>query len=64
MLKSAYIMNNIAQNSKEITRCSLCKIRSYSFCRCLKEDELKVFSNISSEKIFSDKENIFLQQDV
>ena len=64
MLKSAYIMSNITQNSEEITRCSLCKIRSYSFCRCLKEDELKVFSNISSEKKFSDKENIFLQQDV
>jgi len=64
MLKSEYIMSNITQNSEEITRCSLCKIRSYSFCRCLKEDELKVFSNISSEKKFSDKENIFLQQDV
>ena len=26
------------------TRCALCGIRPYSFCRCLNEDELKVFS--------------------
>ena len=28
------------------SRCSVCKIRSYSFCRCLKEHELRVFSDI------------------
>ena len=41
------------------TRCALCGIRPYSFCRCLNEDELKVFSKISSERMFSDKQNIF-----
>ena len=45
------------------TRCALCGIRPYSFCRCLNEDELKVFSKISSERMFSDKQNIFLQQE-
>jgi CRP/FNR family transcriptional regulator len=57
---------NTAQYAKaenKHTRCSVCKIRSYSFCRCLKEHELKVFSDISFEKKFSDKKNIFLQQD-
>ena len=45
------------------TRCALCGIRPYSFCRCLNEDELKVFSKISSERMFSDKQNVFLQQE-
>ncbi len=45
------------------TRCALCGIRSYSFCRCLNEEELKVFSKISSERAFSDKQNVFLQQE-
>ena len=44
-------------------RCSLCKIRSYSFCRCLHDDELKVFQEISIEKKFENNQNIFLQQD-
>ncbi len=45
------------------TRCSLCKIRSYSFCRCLHDDELKVFQEISTEKKYENNQNIFLQQD-
>jgi len=45
------------------TRCALCGIRPYSFCRCLNEDELEVFSKISSERMFSNGSNIFLQQD-
>jgi len=45
------------------TRCALCGIRPYSFCRCLNEDELEVFSKISSERMFSDKQNVFLQQE-
>ena len=55
-----------AELTKQFTdknRCSECKIRSYSFCRCLQEDKLKEFSNISTEKKFDDKQNIFLQQD-
>jgi len=44
-------------------RCSECKIRPHSFCRCLEEDQLKEFSGISSDKVFEDKQNIFLQQD-
>ena len=55
-----------AQLNKEFnekSRCSECNIRSYSFCRCLQEDKLKEFSNISSEKKFQNKTNIFLQQD-
>ena len=44
-------------------RCSVCKIRSYSFCRCLPEEKLQLFSKISTEKEFKDKETIFLQQD-
>jgi len=45
------------------TRCAVCKIRSYSFCRCLPEEKLKIFSKISKEKEFKDKETIFLQQE-
>jgi len=45
------------------TRCTSCKVRPYSFCRCLKEEELKHFAGISSEKNFVDKQNIFLQSD-
>ncbi len=47
---------------KRSTRCAVCKIRSYSFCRCLHDDQLKVFSEISAEKEFRDKQTIFLQQ--
>ena len=32
------------------TRCAVCKIRSYSFCRCLPEEQLNIFSNISEDK--------------
>jgi len=45
------------------SRCNICKIRTYSFCRCLPEDKLKFFSNISFEKQYSDKQNIFIQND-
>ena len=44
-------------------RCNICKIRSYSFCRCLNDDDLEVFSKVSFEKKYTDKENIFLQND-
>ena len=44
-------------------RCNICKIRSYSFCRCLNDDELEVFSKISFQKNYTNKENIFLQND-
>jgi len=44
-------------------RCSVCKIRPYSFCRCLPDEKLKVFSSISKEKEFINKETIFLQQE-
>ena len=47
---------------KPSARCAVCKIRSYSFCRCLHDDQLKVFSEISAEKEFGDKQTIFLQQ--
>ena len=55
-----------AQLNKEFnkkSRCSECNIRPYSFCRCLQEENLKEFSNISSDKKFQDKANIFLQLD-
>ncbi len=45
------------------TRCNICKIRSYSFCRCLDEEKLHVFSKISLEKNYTNKENIFIQND-
>jgi len=45
------------------TRCSICKIRSYSFCRCLNEDQLEIFSKVSFEKKYVDKQNIFFQND-
>ena len=44
-------------------RCAVCKIRSYSFCRCLPEEKLKYFSGISVEKEFKNKQTIFLQQE-
>jgi len=46
-----------------VNRCSICKVRTYSFCRCLDEDKLKDFSNVSFEKSFLNKQNIFLQND-
>ena len=48
---------------KSRPRCSVCKIRSYSFCRCLEEDELKDFEKISIERNFTNKETIFLQEE-
>ena len=58
-------MNSAQLVNPEIlhTRCSLCKIRSYSFCRCLHDDELKVFQEISTEKKYENNQSIFLQQD-
>jgi len=51
-------------NQEEINnRCRVCKIRAYSFCRCLKDDKLEVFSRVSFEKKYEDKQNIFLQSD-
>ena len=47
----------------EKSRCVVCKIRTYSFCRCLSEERLKTFSKISEEKEFEDKKTIFLQQE-
>ena len=44
-------------------RCALCRIRSYSFCRALGEGKLKGFTSISAEKIYTDKQNIFLQNE-
>ena len=44
-------------------RCAVCKIRSYSFCRCLPEEKLKYFSGISVEKEFKNKQTIFMQQE-
>jgi len=55
-----------AQLVKKLTnksRCSECQIRSYSFCRCLKDEQLKEFSEISTNRKFKNKVNIFLQQD-
>ena len=45
------------------SRCNICKIRTYSFCRCLDEDKLQVFSRISFEKEYHDKQSIFIQND-
>ena len=58
-------MNPVHLNKQEqlVNRCTICKVRTYSFCRCLSEEKLQVFSNISFQKNFSNKENIFLQND-
>jgi CRP/FNR family transcriptional regulator len=54
----------LTDNLKKIApKCAVCKIKSYSFCRCLLDDQLKVFANISEEKEFKDKQVIFLQQE-
>tara|TARA_B100001996_G_scaffold251521_1_gene195138 strand:- start:568 stop:1284 length:717 start_codon:yes stop_codon:yes gene_type:complete len=58
-MNSAQLVTQITQKN----RCSECKIRPHSFCRCLPEDKLKQFSRISNDKVFQDKQNIFLQQD-
>ena len=52
-----------SMTEKSQTRCAVCKIRPYSFCRCLPEEKLRIFSEISKEKEFKDKETIFLQQE-
>ena len=52
-----------SKSENDINRCNVCKIRSYSFCRCLKDEQLKIFSEISSERNFVDNQNIFLQQE-
>ena len=49
--------------NKAEDRCAICKIKSYSFCRCLHDDQLKVFSGITAEKEFVNKQSIFLQQE-
>ena len=54
---------SISKNDEYINRCKICKVRTYSFCRCLNEDRLEFFSNISFEKNFINGENIFLQND-
>ena len=54
---------NIDFTNHEKPRCAVCKIRSYSFCRCLPDDRLKAFAKISEEKDFEDKKTIFLQQE-
>ncbi len=51
------------QSSQIVNRCTICKVRTYSFCRCLSDEKLQFFSNISFQKNFSNKENIFLQND-
>ncbi|MDP7195873.1 MAG: helix-turn-helix domain-containing protein [SAR202 cluster bacterium] len=58
------MVEHTSTSSEELkVRCSVCKIRSYSFCRCLPDEKLKVFSEISTEKQFIDKKTIFLQQE-
>ncbi|MDP7195839.1 MAG: cyclic nucleotide-binding domain-containing protein, partial [SAR202 cluster bacterium] len=50
-------------NGEMHERCSLCRIRPYSFCSALGEDKLRGFTNISTEKSYTDKQNIFLQNE-
>jgi len=57
------ITQPISTEDNSRTRCAICKIRPYSFCRCLPEERLKLFSEISSEREFKNKETIFLQQE-
>jgi len=54
---------NINFDESDKSRCTICKIRTYSFCRCLPEEQLKVFSKISEERNFEDKKTVFLQQE-
>ena len=53
----------VDKSDKNQTRCATCEIRSYSFCRCLKDDQLNIFSKISSEKEFKNKQTVFLQEE-
>ena len=57
-------VNKDKPTSTNSSRCLNCKIRSHSFCRAMKEEDIEDFSCISLEKIFKNKENIFLQEDV
>jgi len=54
---------NVDNQENLINRCTICKVRTYSFCRCLDDSKLQVFSNISFQKEFSNGENIFIQND-
>ena len=56
--------SQLANQAPSHTRCTLCKIKSYAFCKCLHEDELKVFVDISKEKNYKNNQSIFLQQDI
>jgi len=53
----------VDKSDKNQTRCATCEIRSYSFCRCLKDDQLNIFSKISSEKEFKNRQTVFLQEE-
>ena len=53
----------LVKQEKPASRCTICKIRAYSFCRCLSEDKLQIFSKISFEKKYTDKQTIFHQND-
>ena len=55
--------SKLVENQTLINRCTICKVRTFSFCRCLDEPKLQHFSNISFEKKFINKENIFIQKD-
>lgn len=57
------IAAQLVKQEKPTSRCSICKIRAYSFCRCLSEDKLQVFSKISFEKKYTNKQSIFHQND-
>ena len=54
---------NVDNQENLINRCTICKVRTYSFCRCLDDSKLQVFSNISFQKEFSNGENIFIEND-
>ena len=57
------IAAQLVKQEKPTSRCSICKIRAYSFCRCLSEDKLQIFSKISFEKKYTNKQSIFHQND-
>jgi len=50
-------------DKNQTTRCGSCEIRSYSFCRCLRDEQLDIFSKISTEKEFKNKQTVFLQEE-
>ena len=57
------IAAQLVKQEEPKSRCTICKIRAYSFCRCLNEDKLQVFSKISFEKKYTNKQSIFHQND-